>query len=75
MNGITTFLSERVESLLPHTPAAACIRASPWCSTTREKDGDCYAYFHKDCHVSCYGKPVCTGLYPASCSGLVESCT
>jgi hypothetical protein len=75
MNGITTFLSERVESLLPRAAVAACVPNSPWCSTIREKDGNCYAYFHKNCHLSCHGKAVCTGNYVASCSGLVESCT
>ena len=75
MNSIATFLSERVESLLPRTAVAACVPNSPWCSTVAERDGNCYAFFHKNCHLSCHGRGICTGLYVASCSGLVEYCS
>jgi hypothetical protein len=37
MNGIATFLSERVESLLPRAAVAACVPNSPWCSTVHER--------------------------------------
>ena len=74
MNGIATFLSDRVESVLPRSVVAACLPASPWCSTTSEQKGDCTAYFHKNCHLSCHGKAVCGPLSVAACDGLVEKC-
>ena len=75
MTGISTFLADRIESLLPRTAVAACVPSSPWCSTIAVHKGNCWAYFHKDCHLSCHGRPVCGVEYPASCYGTVEVCS
>ncbi len=57
MSGITTLLSERVESLLPHkATAAAC--TSTWCSSyCDEIHGSCL-WLHRYCRV-CTGGLVC----------------
>jgi hypothetical protein len=57
MTGIRTMLSERVESLLPRTTAAACVTYHTWSSETSCHDGCCSYY--RNCHTSCYGKAVC----------------
>ncbi len=53
MSGITTLLSERVESLLPHkATAAAC--TSQWCSSTETADGAwLYRYCRLCVHITC----------------------
>jgi hypothetical protein len=56
MSGVTTWLSERVESLLPNTAAAACIRPSTYCSSHCDKiDGSCL-WLRRTCHISCFGR-------------------
>lgn len=57
MTGIRTMLSERVESLLPRTSAAACVNYYAWSSWEDCFDGCCS--YVRDCHTSCYGKAVC----------------
>jgi hypothetical protein len=56
MNGIRTMLSERVESLLPRTTAAAaCLPPSRWSSFRFH--GCCSSF--RSCHISCHGNTEC----------------
>jgi hypothetical protein len=67
MKGLSTILSQRVESLLPRTDAAACFAYQTWLSFR----GSCspatgWGYISAaECHDSCFGKTVCGawGLY------------
>jgi hypothetical protein len=67
MSGLTTLLASRIESLLPRADAAACVPASPWCSGRSTCDsGHCH-HSHRNCHLSCHGKAVCTGWTGGAC--------
>ena len=68
MNGVTTWLSDRVESLLPRTTAAACVRPSHYCSAFYVcfSDGQC-ELAHSECRVSCYGRTVSCRQYWGGC--------
>jgi hypothetical protein len=59
MKGIATMVSERVESLLPRTAAAACVPYQVWFSLTSCNPGTGYCEYERSCHTSCYGKAVC----------------
>jgi hypothetical protein len=63
MNGIRTMLSERVESLLPRTAAAACVPYETWSSTKGSCHDGAGDIYYRLCHTSCYGKPVCGPWY------------
>jgi hypothetical protein len=67
MRTLSTLLAERVESLIPHTSAAACIPPSPWCSSHCDKiDGSCL-WLHRTCHYSCHGGAICGSWYTGKC--------
>ncbi len=67
MGTLSTLLAERVESLLPHTSAAACVPSSPWCSSYCDMiEGSCL-WLHRSCHYSCFGKEVCGSWYTGRC--------
>jgi hypothetical protein len=68
MNGLSTWLSDRVESLLPRTAAAACISPSHYCSQYRIcfPDGSC-TWAHSECRISCHGKTVSCRSYFGKC--------
>lgn len=75
MGGITTYLVERVESLLPRATVAACVPSSPFCENIRVNGGGgCFAYFHKNCHFSCHGAVICGAEGNCDCGGLCECC-
>jgi hypothetical protein len=51
MGALSTLLAERIESLIPHTSAAACVPNSPYCSSYCDKiDGSCL-WLHRNCHL------------------------
>jgi hypothetical protein len=64
MNGIRTMLSERVESLLPRTAAAACVPYETWESIKGSCHDGAGTFSYRSCHTSCYGKPVCGAWHP-----------
>jgi hypothetical protein len=59
MGGIRTMLSERVESLLPRTTAAAaCLPPSSW-EDFRFYGNPYCSYSERTCHISCHGGTTC----------------
>ena len=67
MGGLSTLLAERVESLLPHASAAACVGNSTWCSNHCDNiDGSCL-WLHHYCHYSCHGRPICSSWHTGKC--------
>jgi hypothetical protein len=68
MSGLKTLLSQHVESLLPRTDAAACIRPSQYCSNHCDKiSGTCF-WLHRYCHLSCFGRThTCGSWFVGKC--------
>lgn len=69
MSGLTTWLPERVESLLPHTAASACIAPSTYCSSYCDKIKGSCLWLYRYCHISCHGKTTgCGSWHDGHCS-------
>jgi hypothetical protein len=67
MSSLSTLLAERVESLLPHTSAAACVPHSQYCSQACDRDVDQCFWIHRACHLSCHGQGICGSWYAGPC--------
>jgi hypothetical protein len=69
MSGFTTLLSDRVESLLPHSTAAACITPETYCSSYCDDIKGSCLWLYRYCRLSCHGKfEGCGDWYDGRCS-------